>query len=99
MELDLVEIGRRTDKNADEVAHLFAQAKDSMIPKGKQIAVTEDGATRWFIVTRRGVGLIRTDFGEYDHLIDYRITNPAGEIDAVARTVYEQYLLAIEHHP
>ena len=34
--------------------------------------------------------------GEYDSLIEYRIVNPAGEIDAVAQKIYEQYLLAID---
>jgi guanylate kinase len=33
--------------------------------------------------------------GEYDPLIDYRIVNPTGEVDVVARTIYKQYLLAI----
>lgn len=65
MELDFTEIGGRTGRSADEVAQFVDQAKDSMIPKGRQIAVTENGATRWFIVTRRGVGLIRTDYGDF----------------------------------
>ncbi len=65
MELNLKDIGRRTRRTVREVSRLIAQAKESMIPKGKQIAVTENGTTRWFIVTRRGVGLIRTDYGEF----------------------------------
>lgn len=65
MKLNLRHIGRRTQRTAREVSRLIAQAKESMVPKGKQIAVTENGATRWFIVTRRGVGLIRTDYGEF----------------------------------
>lgn len=32
---------------------------------------------------------------EFDQLIDYRITNPSGEADAVAQAIYEQYLQAI----
>lgn len=65
MKLNLRSIGRRTNRTAREVSRLIAQAKESMIPKGKQIAVTENGATRWFIVTRRGVGLIRTNYGDF----------------------------------
>ncbi len=32
--------------------------------------------------------------GTYDHCIDYRIANTSGEVDAVAHTIYEQYLQA-----
>ena len=36
--------------------------------------------------------LERFRLGEYDHFIDYRISNPTGEeTDAVAQTIYEQY--------
>ncbi|HUD02704.1 MAG TPA: orotidine-5'-phosphate decarboxylase [Candidatus Paceibacterota bacterium] len=65
MELNFEEIGNRTGRSAEDVARFIDQAKDSMIPKGRQIAVAENGATRWFIVTRRGVGLIRTDYGDF----------------------------------
>lgn len=33
--------------------------------------------------------------GEFDSLIDFRIVNPEGAIDATARTIYQQYLQAI----
>lgn len=36
--------------------------------------------------------LERLRLGEFDRLIDFRITNPTGEVDAVAQTIYEQYL-------
>ncbi len=82
MELDFAEIGGRTGRNVDEVARLIAQAKDSMIPRGKQIAVTENGATRWLIVTRQGVGLIRTDYGEF-HQFDFVIDDGWGKYSVI----------------
>lgn len=33
--------------------------------------------------------------GHYDNLVDFRIANPPGEVDAVAQTIYEKYLQAI----
>lgn len=65
MKLNRKSIGKRTGRTSREVSQLIAQAKESMIPRGRQIAVTENGATRWLIVTRRGVGLIRTDYGDF----------------------------------
>ncbi len=41
------------------------------------------------------VELERLKLGEYDHLINYRITNPSGEVDMVAQSIYEQYLQVI----
>jgi orotidine-5'-phosphate decarboxylase len=72
MKLNLKNIGRRTQRTVREVSRLIAQAKESMIPKGKQIVVTENGATRWFIVTRLGIGFIRTDYGDF-HQFDFSI--------------------------
>lgn len=40
--------------------------------------------------------LKRLRSGEYDHLIDYSIANPAGDSDTVADAIYERYLAAIE---
>lgn len=72
MELDLQVIAARTNRTVEEVQRLIEQAKQSMIPLGRQVSVAEGGATRWFIVTRRGVGLIITDFGEF-HQFDFHI--------------------------
>lgn len=55
MQLDLTEIGSRTGKTIEEVRYLITQAKESMIPRGKQVSVVENGQTRFFIVTRQGV--------------------------------------------
>ncbi len=72
MQLDLQAVALRTGKTLDEVQHLIDQAKQSMIPLGKQVRVIESGVTRWFIVTRQGVGFIITDFGEF-HQFDFNI--------------------------
>jgi len=72
MKFNLKEIAARAQLPVEEVQILINQAKQSMIPLGKQINVIEDGIIRWFIVTRRGVGLIITDFGEF-HQFDFHI--------------------------
>lgn len=33
--------------------------------------------------------------GQYDHLIDFRIANPDGSVDAVAKKIYQKYLKAV----
>lgn len=78
MELDLQAIAARTNKTVDEIQSLISQAKQSMIPLGKQVSVVEGGTTRWFIVTRQGVGLIITDFGSF-HQFDFNIDDAWGK--------------------
>ncbi len=39
--------------------------------------------------------LKRLKRGEYDHLIDYRVTNPTSSSEAVAEKIYKRYLSAI----
>jgi 3,4-dihydroxy 2-butanone 4-phosphate synthase / GTP cyclohydrolase II len=72
VDLNLQEIASRTNRTIEEVQHLIDKAKQSMIPLGKQVSVTENGLTRFFIVTRQGVGLIKTDFGRF-HQFDFGI--------------------------
>lgn len=82
MKLDYAQIAQRTSKTEDEVVRLIAQAKESMIPKGRQIPVVEDGATRWFIITRQGVGLIKTDVGSF-HQYDFNIDDAWGKYSVI----------------
>lgn len=72
MELNLKTVAARSNRTIEDVQHLISQAKQSMIPLGKQVSVVEDGATRWLIITRQGVGTIISDFGEF-HQFDFRI--------------------------
>ena len=78
MELNLEAIAARTNRTVEGVQHLIDQAKQSMIPLGRQVSVVEDGATRWFIVTRQGVGRIITDFGEF-HQFDFHVDDAWGK--------------------
>lgn len=82
MELDLHAIAARTNQTIDEVKRLINQAKNSMIPLGKQLSVVEAGATRWLIVTRQGVGTIITDFGEF-HQFDFSIDDAWGKYSVI----------------
>lgn len=78
MKLDFEEIGRRTGKSAEEVVRFIEQAKRSMIPLGKQVSIIEGSQTRWMIVTRRGAGIILTDYGHF-HQFDFLIDDPWGK--------------------
>lgn len=78
MKLNLKDIAARTNKTVAEVRSLIKQAKQSMIPLGKQVSVVEGGTTRWFIITRQGVGLILTDFGPF-HQFDFNIDDAWGK--------------------
>jgi hypothetical protein len=79
MELDLQAVAKRTDRTVEEVQRLIDKAKQSMIPLGKQVSVTENGLTRFFIVTRHGIGLIKTDFGRF-HEFDFGIDDTWGQV-------------------
>ena len=78
MELNFEEIGRRTGRSSEEVARYVEQAKRSMIPLGRQVGVVEGGQTQWFIVTRRGVGIILTDYGRF-HQFDFNVGDQWGK--------------------
>ena len=66
MELDLEEIGSRTGRKRqrDCPVHRPSQGIDDSQRQTNR-RHRKRGATRWFIVTRRGVGLIRTDYGDF----------------------------------
>jgi GTP cyclohydrolase II len=78
VELDLQAVAKRTDRTVEEVQLLIDKAKQSMIPLGKQVSVAENGLTRFFIVTRQGVGLIKTNFGRF-HQFDFGIDDTWGK--------------------
>lgn len=97
MQLDLLAIAARTGKTEEEAERLVAQAIESMIPKGKQVHVSENGQTRFFIITRQGVGLILTDYGEF-HQFDFVVDDQwgkysvlfYGELDVNLMPVFKQ---------
>lgn len=97
MELNLQEIASRTDRTIEEVQHLIGEAKQSMIPLGKQVSVTEDGLTRFFIVTRQGVGLIKTDFGRF-HQFDFSIDDRWGKYSVLFFGTLDDSLMPIFAH-
>lgn len=73
MKIDLEDVAKRCGRSVEEVLELIRLAKASMIPLGKQIRVVEKQEVRWLIVARQGVGIIQTEFGEFqqfDFLID-----------------------------
>ncbi len=98
MELDLQAIADRTDKSIAEIEREIALAKESMIPKGKQVDVTENGDTRWFIVTRKGVGVILTTDG-YFHQFDFAIDDQWEKYSVIFRGILDDELMPIFTKP
>ena len=98
MELNLAKIGGRTSRTPEEVGRLILQAKESMIPRGKQIDVIEDGVTRWFIVTRKGVGLILTDHGLF-HQFDFWVDDVWEKYSVIFRGDLDDDLMPIFRKP
>lgn len=98
MQLDLQAIAARTGKTTDEVQHLIEQAKQSMIPLGKQVSIVEDGQTRFFIVTRQGVGLLMTDFGEF-HQFDFYIDDQWGKYSILFCGELDEHLMPVLKSP
>lgn len=98
MELDLQAIADRTSKTVAQVEREIALAKESMIPKGKQIDVTENGQTRWFIVTRKGVGVILTTDG-YFHQFDFGIDDQWEKYSVIFRGTLDDELMPIFTKP
>lgn len=97
MELDLQAVAARTDRTVEEVQRLIDKAKRSMIPLGKQVSATEDGLTRFFIVTRQGVGLVRTDFGRF-HQFDFSIDDGWGKYSVLLFGTLDDNLMPIFAH-
>ena len=98
MQLDLKTIADRTGKTVAEVEHAMTLAKESIIPKGKQIDVTEGGVTRWFIVTRKGVGVILTSDG-YFHHFDFGIDDQWEKYSVIFRGDLDDDLMPVFTKP
>ncbi|MEK7140370.1 MAG: hypothetical protein AAB815_01145 [Patescibacteria group bacterium] len=78
MKLDLTEIAVRTGRTPKEVQHLIDVAKKTMIPLGKQVSVVDNELRRFFIVTRQGVGILKTDYGKFYHF-DFTVDDVWGK--------------------
>jgi 3,4-dihydroxy 2-butanone 4-phosphate synthase/GTP cyclohydrolase II len=98
MELNRQEIADRNKISVEEVDQLINQAKQSMIPLGKQIDVVENGTMRWFIVTRRGVGIIKTDYGQF-HQFDFQIDDQWEKYSVIFRGKLDDKLMPIFSMP
>ncbi len=98
MELDLQAIADRTGKTVAKIEREIALAKESMIPKGKQVHVTENGVTRWFIVTRKGVGVLFTSDGFFHHF-DFAIDDQWEKYSVIFRGTLNDQLMPIFTKP
>lgn len=98
MELDLQDIASRTGKTVAEIEREIALAKESMIPKGKQVYVTEASVTRWFIVTRKGVGVLLTNDG-YFHHFDFAVEDQWEKYSVIFRGTLDDQLMPVFTKP
>ena len=98
MKLNFIEIGNRTGRTPEDVERLIIQVKESMIPKGKQIDVVEGNVTRWFSVTRKGVGLILTDHGPF-HQFDFLVDDVWEKYSVIFRGDLDSDLMPIFRKP
>ncbi len=62
---DMEEVMRKSGKSPAELANFLDLVKRSMEPHQKRIAVVESGFNRFYAVERRGIGTLKTDFGQF----------------------------------
>ena len=62
---DMEKVIRKSGKSAEEVATFLKLVKRSMEPCQKRIAVIENGTNRFYLVERRGIGILKTAYGNF----------------------------------
>ena len=62
---DMEKVIRKSGKSAEEVATFIELVKRSMEPRQKRIAVVENGTNRFYFVERRGIGILKTTYGNF----------------------------------
>jgi len=61
----VTEICKKVNMSAEEVNAFLNLLKRSMEPFSKRISVIENGATRYYAVERRGIGMLKTEHGKF----------------------------------
>lgn len=63
----IADICDKSKISVQEVSAFLEILKHSMEPCSKRLSVNENGVTRYYVVERRGVGVIRTEHGKFWH--------------------------------
>lgn len=69
---DLDDIATRNEMSRPQLAEFLQAVRKGMLPEAKIIPVTEDGVRRYYTVERRGIGPIKTAYGDF-WLFDFQI--------------------------
>jgi len=63
--VDLTTVAQRKKISVADVGDIVSRAHKSLVPVRKTFAITEHGKARTYVVTRRGIGYIKTPHGEF----------------------------------
>lgn len=65
MLLSIVELSKRANLSVEEVGSFMDLIKRSMEPFSMRISVIENNITRYYVVERRGIGILNTKYGKF----------------------------------
>lgn len=85
---DIAMLARRAKLSKKKFEERVALIHGAMAPVRTRFQVAEEGSTRWFIVERRGVGIIDTEFGDFWQF-DFEIDDRWGKYSALVKTASE----------
>lgn len=63
----IADIGKKSDMSVEEVNTFLYLLRRSMEPFSKRISVIENRDTRYYAVERRGIGILKTEYGKFWH--------------------------------
>lgn len=62
---NISDIYKKVNMSVEDINTFFTLLKHSMIPFTKNISVIENGTMRYYMVERRGIGIIKTKYGKF----------------------------------
>jgi len=63
--LSIADICKRANMSVEKVNGFLDLIKRSMETSSKRISVVENGVTRYYAVERRGIGILKTEYGKF----------------------------------
>lgn len=63
--LNVIDISKRVNMSVEEVNVFLDLLKHSMESFSKRVSVIENGITRYYTVERRGIGILKTEYGKF----------------------------------
>ncbi len=62
---NITDIATKSNMSAKEVASFLCSVKHSMEPLSKRLSVIENGIKRYYTVERKGIGVLKTEYGKF----------------------------------